>query len=189
MRAVSHLGRPPASLCGWTRRCVPVRSRGFTARSSSGPAMRTAASGSATLESTITDVGASPVRAWVCVRPKRYALALATSGTISANVFVLHACDNPTYVKVGEPGALREHVVAGTQFDNTRHKTRRPARPRPSQRFGDWDAMRARPARRRRARRSERRVGRRYSRQCVARRRAAFVLRHIQGRGSFAVHD
>ena len=37
-----------------------------------------------------------------------------------ADVFALHECDNPLCVKVSGPGALCEHVVAGTQFDNMR---------------------------------------------------------------------
>jgi hypothetical protein len=52
------------------------------------------------------------------VRPNRYALALATGSAVGADVFALHECDNPVCVKVSEAGALCEHVVAGTQFDN-----------------------------------------------------------------------
>lgn len=49
-----------------------------------------------------------------CVRPNRYALALATSGTVDPDVLALQECDKPVYVKVSGPGALREHVLAGT---------------------------------------------------------------------------
>jgi hypothetical protein len=56
----------------------------------------------------------------LCVRPNRYALALATGSAVGADVFALHECDNPVCVKVSGSGALCEHVVAGTQFDNMR---------------------------------------------------------------------
>jgi hypothetical protein len=59
-----------------------------------------------------------------CVRPNRYALALATGSALVADVFALHECDNPVCVKVSGPGALCEHVVAGTQFDNMRRMAR-----------------------------------------------------------------
>ena len=59
-----------------------------------------------------------------CVRPNRYALALATGSALGADVFALHVCDNPVCVKVSGPGALCEHVVAGTQFDNMRRMAR-----------------------------------------------------------------
>ena len=59
-----------------------------------------------------------------CVRPNRYALALATGSAVGADVFALHECDNPVCVKVSEAGALCEHVVAGTQFDNMRRMAR-----------------------------------------------------------------
>ena len=59
-----------------------------------------------------------------CVRPNRYALALATGSAVGADVFALHECDNPVCVKVSGPGALCEHVVAGTQFDNMRRMAR-----------------------------------------------------------------
>jgi hypothetical protein len=55
-----------------------------------------------------------------CVRPNRYALALATGSALGADVFALRECDNPVRVKVSGAGALCEHVVAGTQFDNMR---------------------------------------------------------------------
>ncbi len=50
----------------------------------------------------------------LCVRPNRYALALATGSALGADVFALYECDNPVCVKVSGPGALCEHVVAGT---------------------------------------------------------------------------
>jgi hypothetical protein len=59
-----------------------------------------------------------------CVRPNRYALALATGSALGADVFALHECDNPVCVKVSGPGSLCEHVVAGTQFDNMRRMAR-----------------------------------------------------------------
>jgi hypothetical protein len=59
-----------------------------------------------------------------CVRPNRYALALATGSALGADVFALHECDNPVCLKVTGPGALCEHVVAGTQFDNMRRMAR-----------------------------------------------------------------
>ena len=59
-----------------------------------------------------------------CVRPNRYALALATGSAVGADVFALHECDNPVCVKVSGPGALCEPVVAGTQFDNMRRMAR-----------------------------------------------------------------
>ena len=36
----------------------------------------------------------------LCVRPHRYALALATGSAVGADVFALHECDNPVCVKV-----------------------------------------------------------------------------------------
>ena len=36
----------------------------------------------------------------LCVRPNRYALALATGSALGADVFALHECDNPMCVKV-----------------------------------------------------------------------------------------
>ena len=36
----------------------------------------------------------------LCVRPNRYALALATGSALGADVFALHECDNPVCVKV-----------------------------------------------------------------------------------------
>jgi hypothetical protein len=59
-----------------------------------------------------------------CVRPNRYVLALATGSAVGADVFALHECDNPLCVKVSGSGALCEHVVAGTQFDNMRRMAR-----------------------------------------------------------------
>jgi hypothetical protein len=49
---------------------------------------------------------------------------LATGSALAADVFALHECDNPVCVKVSGPGALCEHVVAGTQFDNMRRMAR-----------------------------------------------------------------
>ena len=60
----------------------------------------------------------------LCVRPNRYALALATGSALGADVFALHECDNPVCIKVSGPGALCEHVVAGTQLDNMRRMAR-----------------------------------------------------------------
>lgn len=48
-----------------------------------------------------------------CVRPHRYALALACGGLLDAGVLALHGCDNPICVRVGE-----HHVAAGTQSEN-----------------------------------------------------------------------
>jgi hypothetical protein len=53
-----------------------------------------------------------------CVRPNRYALALATGMALTPDVFALHECDVPLCVKVAEPRARCQHVVAGTQRDN-----------------------------------------------------------------------
>ena len=58
------------------------------------------------------------------MRPNRYALASAAGSALGADVFALHECDNPVCVKVSGPGALCEHVVAGTQFDNMRRMAR-----------------------------------------------------------------
>ena len=60
----------------------------------------------------------------LCVRPNRYALALATGSAVGADVFALHEWDNPVCVKVSGSGALGEHVVGGTQFDNMRRMAR-----------------------------------------------------------------
>jgi hypothetical protein len=51
-----------------------------------------------------------------CVRPHRYALAVA-SGRLAAGVLALHECDNPGCVKVAAAAGI-EHVVAGSQRDN-----------------------------------------------------------------------
>jgi hypothetical protein len=53
-----------------------------------------------------------------CVRPNRYALALAAGTPLAADVLALHEWDNPICVKVCVPGAEVQHVVAGTQQDN-----------------------------------------------------------------------
>jgi hypothetical protein len=52
------------------------------------------------------------------VRPNRYALALSTGEPLEAAVLALHECDVPPCVKVANPAAVRQHVVAGTQRDN-----------------------------------------------------------------------
>lgn len=54
----------------------------------------------------------------LCVRPHRYALALAR-GVIEAGVLGLHQCDLPVCVKVAA-----EHVVAGSQGDNMERMAR-----------------------------------------------------------------
>lgn len=54
----------------------------------------------------------------VCVRPHRYALALATGMPLGEATLALHECDIPVCVKVARPDAIRLHVVAGTQRDN-----------------------------------------------------------------------
>jgi hypothetical protein len=54
----------------------------------------------------------------MCVRPNRYALARSTGQPLEAAVLALHECDVPRCVKVANPAALRQHVVAGTQRDN-----------------------------------------------------------------------
>ena len=80
-----------------------------------------------------------------CVRPNRYALALSTGSTLGADVFALHECDNPVCVEVSGPGALREDVVAGTQFDNMRRMARaRRGGGRPTVRGLGCEARRAR---------------------------------------------
>ena len=61
----------------------------------------------------------------LCLRPNRYALALATGSALGSDVFALHECDDPVCFKVSGPGAPGEHVVAGTQFDNMRRMARR----------------------------------------------------------------
>jgi hypothetical protein len=58
----------------------------------------------------------------MCVRPHRYALALA-SGVVAAGVLGLHQCDNPVCVKIGAEGEA-EHVVAGSQGDNMERMAR-----------------------------------------------------------------
>jgi hypothetical protein len=65
----------------------------------------------------------------LCVRPNRHALAFATGSAVGADVFALHECDNALCVKVSGSGALCEHVVAGTQFDNMRRMARAPRGP------------------------------------------------------------
>jgi hypothetical protein len=54
-----------------------------------------------------------------CVRPNRYALALATESALGADVFALHECDNPVWVRVSWPGETAPlHVVGGSQRDD-----------------------------------------------------------------------
>ena len=104
---------------------MPPSVRGFRVTSSPGRQLATATSGvrpsvpMATALFFITRAGMG-----FCVRPNRYALALATGSAVGADVFALHECDNPVCVKVSEAGALCEHVVAGTQFDNMRRMAR-----------------------------------------------------------------
>ncbi|GAB4912907.1 hypothetical protein MAHJHV34_47150 [Mycobacterium avium subsp. hominissuis] len=59
-----------------------------------------------------------------CVRPNRYALALATQMVVGSDVLALHECDNPVCVKVNSPTAACQHVVAGTQQENMRRMAR-----------------------------------------------------------------
>jgi len=83
----------------------------------------------------------------LCVRPNRYALALATGSAVGTDVFALRECDNPVCVKVSGSGALCEHVVAGTQFDNMRRRRMARARRgggRPTIRGLGRDSRRAR---------------------------------------------
>ena len=57
------------------------------------------------------------------VRPNRYALALSTGEPLEAAVLALHECDVLLCVKVANPAAVRQHVVAGLH-----RPRRRPAR-------------------------------------------------------------
>ena len=41
-----------------------------------------------------------------CLRPNRYALAVASGSALGADVFAVHECDNPVCVKVSGLGAL-----------------------------------------------------------------------------------
>ena len=75
-----------------------------------------------------------------CVRPNRYALALATGSAVGADVFALHECDNPVCVKVSGPGALCEHVVAGTQLTTCSAWRARSVALREAVQNGVWDA-------------------------------------------------
>ena len=115
------------------------------------------------------------------MRPNRYALALATGSAVGADVFALHECDNPVCVKVSGSGALCEHVVAGTQFDNMRRMARaRRGGGRPTIRGLGREARRARSVALREAVQGGV-WGCRCGRQCVARRRTAFVLKRTRG--------
>ena len=59
-----------------------------------------------------------------CVHPNRYALVLESGHILGGDVFALHECDIPLYVKVNRPECLRQHVVAGTQQENMRRMAR-----------------------------------------------------------------
>lgn len=48
-----------------------------------------------------------------CIRPNRYALALARGGVLEAGVLALHQCDNPICVRVGD-----HHLIPGSQSEN-----------------------------------------------------------------------
>jgi hypothetical protein len=56
----------------------------------------------------------------------RDAPALSTDGTVDADNRA-RECNNPVCVKVSGPGALPEHVVAATLFDDIRRRPPRPA--------------------------------------------------------------
>ena len=60
----------------------------------------------------------------VAVRPFRACFSLRELHAAAKPQFSPHECDNPVCVKVSGPGALCEHVVAGTQFDNMRRMAR-----------------------------------------------------------------
>lgn len=49
----------------------------------------------------------------MCVRPSRYALALAHGGVLFATTLALHECDNPVCVRVSP-----RHIVGGDQRHN-----------------------------------------------------------------------
>lgn len=49
----------------------------------------------------------------ICVRPSRYALALARGGVLAATTLALHECDNPACARVGP-----RHIVGGDQRHN-----------------------------------------------------------------------
>jgi hypothetical protein len=56
----------------------------------------------------------------ICVRPHRYALARSIAVPLGSDELGLHECDMPLCVKVCAPGAMRQHVVVGSQGDNMR---------------------------------------------------------------------
>ena len=58
----------------------------------------------------------------LCVRPHRYALALAR-GVIEAGMLAMHQCDLPVCCKVAAADDA-EHVVAGSQGDNMERMAR-----------------------------------------------------------------
>ena len=80
-----------------------------------------------------------------CVHPNRYALVLESGHILGGDVFALHECDIPLYVKVNRPECLRQHVVAGTQQENMRRMARaRRGGGRPTIRGLGGEARRAR---------------------------------------------
>jgi hypothetical protein len=79
-----------------------------------------------------------------CVRPYRFALTLATIGTVDADVLALHECDDPVFVKVSGPGALREQGWQGHN-STTCGVWRAPGAAAADQQFGAWHAMRGGP--------------------------------------------
>lgn len=58
-----------------------------------------------------------------CVRPHRYALAIA-GGSVAAAVLGLHECDNPVCVKVADATEAHRYVVSGSRGDNTKRIAR-----------------------------------------------------------------
>ncbi|WP_231108100.1 hypothetical protein [Mycobacterium avium] len=60
----------------------------------------------------------------ICVRPHRYALARWLTVPLGPDELGLHECDMPLCVKVCAPGAVRQHVVVGSQCDNMRRMAR-----------------------------------------------------------------
>jgi len=53
------------------------------------------------------------------VRPNRYALARSLGVPLQPDKLALHECDIPLCVKVCAPDAPRQHVVGGSQGENT----------------------------------------------------------------------
>jgi hypothetical protein len=62
--------------------------------------------------------------AGICVRPHRYALARWLAVPLGPDELGLHECDVPLCVKVCDPGAVRQHVVVGSQGGNMRRMAR-----------------------------------------------------------------